>query len=76
MSSIDSQFDGYSEALSDHINDVIISNDQEEIKKIRKLFNNESWESIVLKFTDEGSTWIVWWMDGVSSFMKEKLINP
>ena len=76
MSNIDSQFDGYSEVLSELINNVIISNDPEEIKNIRKLFNNESWESIVTKFNDEGSTWIVWWMDGVSSFMKEKLINP
>jgi len=76
MSSLDSQFDGYSEALSDHINDAIISNDQESIKNIRKLFNNESWESIVKKFTTEGSTWIVWWIDGVNSYMNEKLINP
>ena len=76
MTNLDSQFDSYSEALIDHINEVIISNDPEAIKNIRKLFNNESWESIVTKFNADGSTWIVWWMDGVNSYMNEKLINP
>jgi hypothetical protein len=32
---------------------------------LRKLWDNESWESIKEKLLTEGSAWYVWWMDGV-----------
>jgi len=32
---------------------------------LRKLWDNESWESIKKKLLTEGSAWYVWWMDGV-----------
>ena len=37
---------------------------------LRKLWDNESWSSIKEKLLTEGSTWYVWWMDGVRAFMK------
>jgi len=35
---------------------------------IRELWDNESWDSIMDKLRTEGSTWIVWWMDGVRKY--------
>jgi hypothetical protein len=32
---------------------------------LRKLWDNESWKSVKEKLYSEGSTWYVWWMDGV-----------
>ena len=35
---------------------------------IRELWNNEAWDSILDKLRTEGSTWLVWWMDGVRRY--------
>jgi hypothetical protein len=37
---------------------------------IRSLWDGESFEDIVEKVETEGSTWYVWWMDGVRAFMR------
>lgn len=37
---------------------------------IRNLWDNESWQSIVEKAETEGSTWYVWWADGVRAMEK------
>jgi hypothetical protein len=35
---------------------------------IRELWDNEAWDSILDKLRIEGSTWLVWWMDGVRKY--------
>lgn len=40
------------------------------IAEIRALWDNELWEDIVEKAAVEGSTWYVWWMDGVRAYMR------
>lgn len=42
------------------------------IAEIRALWDGEEWESIVEKAKAEGSTWYVWWMDGVRKYMRTK----
>ena len=39
------------------------------IAEIRALWDNEEWEDIVEKAAVEGSTWYVWWMDGVRAYL-------
>ncbi len=56
--------------LSDDIEIALRTEDEELINEIRSYWDNESWESIVDKFNTEGSTWIVWWSDGVNQFIK------
>lgn len=63
-----SYMDSLSDGLSMWIQDTIESQDQESIKQIRALWDNESWESIMKKVSVEGSVWYVWWMDGVCAF--------
>lgn len=36
---------------------------------LRKLWDGESWQSIKAKLMVEGSTWYVWYMDGVRRHM-------
>lgn len=36
------------------------------------LFEEDSWEMVKKKLEAEGSTWYVWWMDGVRKFMQEQ----
>lgn len=43
--------------------------DPEAIAEIRALWDDEPWEDIVAKARVEGSTWYVWWMDGVRAFL-------
>ena len=61
---------GFSDWLSEYIIDAIKSENQEMIGFIRGLWNNENWFSIINKFSTEGSTWYVWWMDGVREFSR------
>jgi len=44
--------------------------DPEAIAEIRALWDGEEWEDILGKARCEGSTWYVWWMDGVRRFME------
>ena len=37
---------------------------------LRGLWDGESWESIKKRLEAEGSTWYVWWMDGVHAYMR------
>jgi hypothetical protein len=66
-----SEFDDYSHLLSQEINLAIETQDQNLIDKIRFYWDNESWESIQRKFNTEGSTWYVWWSDGVNKFAED-----
>jgi hypothetical protein len=67
-------FQTYSDILSDMIQENIDSPDENQIKKIRSYWDGESWELIQSHFQAEGSTWIVWWQDGVANFMASKAI--
>ena len=42
------------------------------IKELRALWDGEEWEDILKKANTEGSTWYVWWMDGVRKYMRTK----
>jgi len=44
-------------------------NDRHSKNYLRKIWEGESWESIKKKLETEGSTWYVWWMDGVHQHM-------
>ena len=59
----------YSDMLSQWIQEVIESQDPSDIESIRTLWDGESWESIQHKLNTEGSTWYVWWMDGVRTYI-------
>lgn len=61
--------DGFSDSLSNWIYRTIEDKDPKDIEAIRSLWDNESWESIQDKLQTEGSTWIVWWYDGVKKYM-------
>ncbi len=39
------------------------------IAEIRALWGDEDWDDILKKSRAEGSTWYVWWMDGVRAFL-------
>ena len=47
------------------------SKDPEIILFLRRLWDDESWEFICQKIDVQGSTWYVWWMDGVRAFMRK-----
>ena len=63
-------FEDNSYFLSEWIADTIAEPSPESIAEIRKLWDNESWESIAEKFNTEGSVWVVWWQEGVQAYMK------
>lgn len=58
----------YSQSLSTWISNTIAAPDHNNIAAIRSLWDDESWENIVSRFQTEGSTWIVWWGDGVREY--------
>jgi hypothetical protein len=60
----------YSNSLATWIEATIESPDPKSIKGICSLWDDESWEEIVERFNTEGSTWYVWWMDGVRAYMR------
>ena len=39
---------------------------------LQRLWDGESWKSIKAKLEVEGSTWYVWWMDGVREHMRSQ----
>lgn len=63
-------FDTHSDMLSEMIQDNIDNPDQAQIEKIRAFWDGEKWDSIVAKFETEGSTWYVWWTDGVQAYVQ------
>jgi hypothetical protein len=61
-----------SEVLNLLIQEAIQTKDKNLIRRLRKLWDNESWLSIKEKWMSEGSTWYVHQMDGVRAFMQKK----
>jgi hypothetical protein len=59
----------YSFSLSTWISATIESQDEVSKQAICTLWEDEAWDEIVEKFGVEGSTWYVWWMDGVRTYM-------
>jgi hypothetical protein len=41
------------------------------IRRIRRLWDDESWASICKKADTEGSVWAVWWYDGLGALKRE-----
>lgn len=61
----------YSYFLSEMIEDARVNGTEEEIALIRSFWGNEnSWEEIQERAAVEGSTWYVWWMDGVRAYLR------
>lgn len=56
--------------LANLIQKAIDTDDQRLVIYIRRLWDNESWDSIQCKFRTEGSAWYVWWMDGVREYIR------
>lgn len=56
--------------LSEDIQLAIKTGDEELINELRALWDGEPWDQIVERSQAEGSTWYVWWMDGVNAFMR------
>lgn len=60
------------EQLAALITEAIENPNEHLIAFLRGLWDNEPWESIVKKFSSEGSTWYVWWLDGVRFFINQE----
>ncbi len=61
----------YSYFLSELIEEAKAGGSAEEIAFIRKLWGDElSWEEVQERAAVEGSTWYVWWMDGVRAYIR------
>ena len=58
--------------LSSLIHHCLLTGERNLKRRLRHLWDNESWESIVEKFQTEGSVWYVWWQDGVRMYMKRR----
>ena len=60
--------------LSLYIEEAIKNPNRNLIRRIRRLWDNEKWESIKRKFllVQESSMWIVWWYDGVNKFSRRQ----
>jgi len=63
------------EAASQMLGSIVtqaISGDEASQDYLTALWDGESWESILKKASAEGSTWYVWWMDGVHALMRDQ----
>lgn len=60
----------YSWSLHTWIDATIESDDEVSKAAICTLWDGEEWDSIVEKANVEGSTWYVWWMDGVRTYKR------
>lgn len=56
--------------LSEDIRLAMETEDPELIAELRQLWDDEPWEQVVERSQVEGSTWYVWWMDGVNAFAR------
>ena len=61
----------YSHFLSELIEEAKAGGAEEEVALIRSFWGNEyTWEQIQEMAAVEGSTWYVWWMDGVRAYIR------
>lgn len=64
----------YCHFLGELIEEAKQSKDPEEIAFILNLWDNENdWATVQERAACEGSTWYVWWMDGVRKYMQLEL---
>jgi hypothetical protein len=61
-----------SELLTDVVGDAL-GGSRKAQNYLRKLWDGEPWPSIKKKLKAEGSTWYVWWMDGVRQHLRNLL---
>jgi len=59
----------YISSLIEWITKTIKSQDPKGIEAICSLWDGEDWKSIQEKLLTDGSTWHVWWMDGVRKYI-------
>jgi hypothetical protein len=73
-------YDFVSQLLFQRTNSAIETQDKDEVKFIRGLWDNESWESIQKKIDEmsrgEGSRHIVWLDDGIGALARHMYENP
>lgn len=55
--------------------DCAFNHSRKAINHLRKLWDNESWQSIKAKLETEGSAWYVWYMDGIRQHMLMQQTN-
>lgn len=77
-----SNFDTMTVRLSSAIQEARETKDRNLIRRIRRLWqydafgrgskHGEKWASILKKVDTEGSTWVVWWADGVNKFSQRR----
>lgn len=67
----DAEFEDAAYILMQDIELAEKTKDSAAIAEIRALWDGESWEEIVEKARCEGSTWYVWWADGVRAFLNK-----
>jgi hypothetical protein len=59
--------------LGEYIRETAESKDPDDIKTIQSFWNNEyDFDTILEMASVEGSTWYVWWMDGVRAFIRHE----
>lgn len=49
---------------------AIDTRDRNLIRRLRRLWDGEPWTQIKERAMCEGSTWYVWWMDGVKALIR------
>lgn len=63
------EVNAYANSLITWISNTIKSKDAKSIEAIRSLWDDEPWEEIQTKILTDGSTWYVWWMDGLRKYI-------
>ena len=76
-------FEHASWLLVQEIEEARQTHNRNHIRRLRRLWqynafgagskHGEKWASILKKFDSEGSTWIVWWQDGVKRYIERYL---
>lgn len=65
----------YSFFLSELIEEAKAGGTEEEIELIRSFWGKQySWDDIQEKAAADGSTWYVWWMDGVRAYIRHEQV--
>lgn len=74
------EFKAASDLLATLIDEARTTHDRSLIRRIRHCWQfdcfgrgsqrGERWSSILRKVDTEGNTWVVWWYDGVGSFLR------
>lgn len=68
---LESKDEEFASQMLSQIVDKALEGDETQQKFLSELWDGEGWDSVKAKVLTEGSTWYVWWMDGVRKFMSQ-----